>query len=116
MVFRKGNILTLALVTTCIEIGLYLLPFMGLISYIHLYVEFADILSFLSDMMNFPINHLILGIAIGLISLLFLILFFLGIELYGIIEGNKCFITLGIIFRGIRFLLVDIVTLALTIM
>ena len=118
MVSRKGNILTLALVTTCIEMGLYLVPFFGLISYMHVFVQVAESLDFLGELMrsNFPIHDLILGIAIGIIGLLFLILLFLGIELYGIIERNKCFITFGLIFRGIRFIIVDIVCLTMIIM
>ena len=118
MVFRKGNVLTLALVTTCIEMGLYLIPFFGLISYMHVFVQVAESLDLLGELMKstFPIHDLILGITIGVIGLLFLILLFLGIELYGIIERNKCFIVIGLIIRGIRFIIVDIVCLALIIM
>ena len=120
---NKSKLQTLAFGTTCIEIGGYFLPFMVMITYIHFFIGISNLFESMGkrvptgDGITFnSVSDSILTMVVGSIVLLVLILAFLGIELYGILAGNNCFIISGIVFRGIRFLLVDIVSLVPVVM
>ena len=99
---RKANIFDFALVTSSAEIGIYFVSFIAfLIYYLSLNLTLpTGIDSYETASAEAPF--------IAFLVIIFLIVIFTGLEIFGIIERNKCLIIVSLILRVVRFLVMDL--------
>ena len=96
---RKANIFDFALVTSSAEIGIHFVSFIAFfIFYLSLNLTLpTGIYSYEAE-----------ASFIAFLVIIFLIVIFTGLEIFGIIERNRCLIIASLIFRVVRFLVMDL--------
>ena len=93
---QRGNIFDFALITSSAEAGTYFVTFILILC---ITLPTPEI---------FTNNDVVSAYLISCLVIIFLTLTFTGLEIFGIIERNKCPIVAGLIFRAVRFLLMDL--------
>lgn len=88
---QKANIFDFALITSSVEAGIYFVSFIGIINTL-----------LIPEIYNYGV---VLAIIITFLVIILLALLFLVVEIIAILERERFMILAGLIFRGIRILL-----------